>query len=105
MAFLVLEPAVPDLRVPRWNPCGAMSFSGDRCGATPASQYLRTCGTASHNEEIWLCPIHAAIVACGGACCRACSVNGGVIAVRIYRIDPEPLRVSEFRRGIIRAAR
>lgn len=103
MALLTLELAVPDLKVPRWNPCGALSGLNITCGATPSSQYIRMCGVAEHTVEIWLCPIHAAIVACGGAICHNCAVNGGVVPVRVYRVNYTPLRIGPRARGIIHA--
>lgn len=103
MALLTLELAVPDLKVPRWNPCGALSGLNIKCGATPSAQYVRTCGVPDHSKEVWLCPIHAAIVACGGAVCQACAQNGGIVAARIYRVNFIPLRFSGFRGGVIRA--
>jgi len=86
-----LSPAIPDLRVPRADPCGAWKGDGNICGATPASLYRRTCGVPSHVRDIWLCGIHAAIVACGGATCHDCAVRGGASQARIIRLS-EPLR-------------
>lgn len=102
MAILTLELAVPDLRVPRWNPCGALSGLKITCGATPSSQYIKMCGVASHTKEIWLCPIHAAIVACGGAICQDCAVNGGTVLVRVFRVNYTPLRIPLDAKGVIR---
>ena len=92
MALLRIGLAVPDLGVPRGDPCGAISGLNIVCGATPSGLYVRACGVESHSEDIWLCPIHAAIVACGGGICRKCASNGGAIPVKIYRLS-YPLRI------------
>ena len=90
-----ISPLVPDLRVARANPCGALNGKDETvCGATPASLYERSCGIPSHAREIWLCGIHAAIVACGGATCHDCARRGGVSKARIRRIDWTPLRLA-----------
>jgi hypothetical protein len=102
MALLSIGLAVPDLEVPRGDPCGAISGLNIVCGATPSALYIRSCCvTESHDHEIWLCPIHAAIVACGGGICKMCALNGGVIPVRIYRLS-SPLRI-HGNGGVIRA--
>jgi hypothetical protein len=83
---------VPSLEVPRAEPCEAYVGQEVICGATPASLFRKTCGVESHSRNIWLCPIHAAVVACGGATCHDCAIRGGVAPiVRMYLIS-EPLR-------------
>jgi hypothetical protein len=101
MPVLSVGIALPDLNVPRGDPCGALSGLNTVCGATPCGRYIRSCGVESHSDEIWLCPIHAAIVACGGGICRKCALNGGVIPVKIYRLS-SPLRI-HGNGGVIRA--
>jgi hypothetical protein len=85
-----LSPAIPDLKVPRWEPCSARVDVIMLCGATPSAQYHRECGVVAHAADIWLCPIHAAIVATGGGICKLCADNGGVVMVSIARMT-EPL--------------
>ena len=89
---LPLSPAIPDLGIPRVELCSAMN-GRMICGATPTSIYHRTCGTFSHGSDIWLCPVHAAIVASGGAVCKECVRRGGVVPARIYRIIMIPVRL------------
>lgn len=88
-----VSPLIPDLKVPRANPCGALNMDEDICGATPTSLYRRVCSTPSHAREIWLCGVHAAIVACGGATCHDCAIRGGASQARIIRLDINPLRL------------
>ena len=89
--------AVPDLGVPRAYPCnaftGADASAETICGATPTSLYHRTCGVDSHGRDIWLCPIHAAIVASGGASCHDCAIRGGISVARVYRVVMIPVRL------------
>lgn len=93
-AAIPLGLAVPDLHVPRGWPCTAIvGPSAASCGATPASLYHRTCGTPSHGADIWLCPVHAAIVAAGAAMCRECEIRGAVVQARVYRIITIPVRL------------
>ena len=93
-AKLPLGFAVPDLHVPRARPCTAIvGPSAGTCGATPASQYRRSCPVASHGKDIWLCPVHAAFVASGSCMCRDCEIRGGVSQARIYRIVMLPVRL------------
>jgi hypothetical protein len=91
MAVHLLSPYIPTLNVPRAYPCGALTSPEVECGATPASLYLRACGTVGHEEQIWLCIIHATMAACGGAICKACARRGGVSPVILSRLS-EPLR-------------
>jgi hypothetical protein len=93
MADISLGLYVPDLNVPRAEPCSALTGLTTMCGATPASLYHRTCGVASHGADIWLCPVHATLVAVGAAMCRMCADRGGVNAARVYRINMIPLRL------------
>ena len=45
------------------NPDGVFLITPeDSCGCTPSSLYRRECGIISHTREIWLCPVHAALV-------------------------------------------
>lgn len=90
---LELTPAVFDLQVPRAMPCSAVIGPQSICGATPTSQYRRICVVVSHCDELWLCPVHAAIVAAGGAICRQCAINGGVVPVKIVRVINIPVRL------------
>jgi hypothetical protein len=90
---LVLSPAIFDLRIPRMNPCCAKVSATAECGATPASLYQVYCLIPSHTRETWLCPVHAAISACGGAQCRMCADNGGLGLIRLHRISG-PVRVT-----------
>jgi len=86
--------AVPDLRLPRVEPCTAVvALSGAICGATPTSLYHRTCPVPSHGKDINLCPVHAALVASGFCMCRDCEIRGGVSQARIYRIVMLPVRL------------
>jgi len=93
MVNLDLRLAVADLQIPRANPCSALITATTMCGATPASLYHRTCGVVSHGADIWLCPVHAAIVAAGAAMCRECAKRGGVAQARVYRIVMIPVRL------------
>jgi hypothetical protein len=91
MPAYLLNPYIPDLRVPRSYPCGALTAPETECGATPASLYRRGCGVLSHTREVWLCPVHASMAACGGAICRDCALRGGISPVFLIRLT-EPLR-------------
>jgi hypothetical protein len=103
MAILQVGLAVPDLQEPRGIPCSAVTGLNITCGATPSSRYVRACGIESHQDDINLCPIHAAIAACGGALCRLCVIRGGIVAVRVFRISYAPLRIGPgVKGGIIR---
>jgi hypothetical protein len=93
MAALELGLAVADLKIPRMEPCSALVAPRTECGATPASLYHRTCGVDSHGADIWLCPIHAALVAAGAAICRPCAERGGVAQACVYRIIMVPVRL------------
>ena len=86
LAVAGLELAIADLGIPRAEPCSALTGAVSMCGATPSSLYHRTCGVVSHGSDIWLCPVHAAIVATGAASCRDCLQRGGIVQARIYRI-------------------
>jgi hypothetical protein len=92
MAIIPIEPAIPDLHIPRWQPCSAKNGLNLICGATPASQYRKSCGVAAHEAYVWLCPVHATICATGGGMCKECADNGGVVAVQLVRLD-EPIRM------------
>lgn|SRR5215469_16771867 len=93
-AKLALGFAVPDLRLPRAEPCTAVvDAHGRQCGATPTAQYHRSCPVASHGKDIWLCPVHAALVAAGACNCRDCEIRGGISQARIYRIVMLPVRL------------
>jgi hypothetical protein len=87
MHIISVEPAIPDLHISRMEPCSAINSMQNVCGATPTSQYRKGCGVAAHETYVWLCPIHASICACGGGMCRDCYVNGGVVPVKLIRID------------------
>jgi hypothetical protein len=93
MSILTLGLQVPDLHILRSYPCSAMTAPGTECGATPASKYLRQCGTVSHSRLIWLCPVHAALAISGGAICKMCAERLGVVRVTLTRIS-EPLRIA-----------
>jgi hypothetical protein len=93
MAALSLGIAVADLGIPRAYPCTAITGLATTCGATPTSLYHRTCGVASHGTDIWLCPVHAALVAAGAAICRECAKRGGIAQARVYRIVTIPVRL------------
>jgi hypothetical protein len=82
-----------DLGIARMEPCGAVTGPAIACGATPASLYRKACGVPSHDAEVWLCPVHAAITATGGGACRDCAERGGVSAVSIRRLVLAPVRV------------
>jgi hypothetical protein len=92
MSILPVGPVIPDLHVPRMEPCSARISPILECGATPASLYSRYCTVPSHERKIWLCPIHAAIVATGGSICRECADAGGISPVLIVRITG-PIRM------------
>jgi hypothetical protein len=87
MPSLILSPAIFDLRIPRMNPCSAKVSPVVECGATPSSLYRVYCLVPSHEREVWLCPVHAAISACGGSICRVCADNGGIGIARLYRVS------------------
>lgn len=93
MAVIPLSLYVPDLKVPRGDPCSALVAVDTTCGATPASKYLRQCGTVSHSRLIWLCPVHAALAVSGGAICKMCALRLGVTPVTLHRLT-EPLRIA-----------
>jgi len=93
MAVLDLGLAIADLGIPRAEPCSALTTATAMCGATPTSLYHRTCGVASHGKDIWLCPVHAGLVAAGAAMCRECAGRGGIVAARVYRIVMIPVRL------------
>jgi hypothetical protein len=88
--------AVADLGIPRAYPCSAYVTAGSICGATPTSMYHRTCGVDSHGKDIWLCPVHAALVASGAASCHDCAIRGGVRQARVYRIVMIPVRLPKL---------
>ena len=90
---LRVGPAIPDLAIPRGNPCAAWTGPEATCGATPASLYHRTCGVISHGADIWLCPVHAGLAGSGMATCRLCAERGGRVRARIIRIATEPVRL------------
>jgi len=92
MATLELGLAVADLKIPRMEPCSALVAPRTECGATPASLYLRYCTVPSHERKIWLCPIHASVVAANGSICRECAAAGGVSPVMLFRLS-EPVRI------------
>lgn len=92
MPSLDIGLAVPDLRIPRWGPCSALVAPSISCGATPASRYARYCTVPSHVREIRLCPVHAALVASGGATCHECAQRGGISPVLIIRLS-DPVRI------------
>lgn len=93
MGIISLGLAVPDLQIPRGYPCGAIvNEHHEECGATPASLYLRVCGVVGHERRIWLCPVHAALAAGGGAICQECAKAGGVVPVVLFRLS-EPVRI------------
>src|SRR6516162_1567619 len=96
MSVIRLGLAIPDLRLPRVYPCSAITGLRTTCGATPTSLYHRTCGVASHGADIWLCPVHAAVVASGGGICRECAVRGGVAPAHVYRIQMIPVRLPKI---------
>jgi hypothetical protein len=91
MAIFTISPAIPDLRVYRAYPCGAIVDVDVECGATPASMYQRACGVVGHDRNIWLCPVHATLAICGGAICQECAKAGGVMPVILTRLS-EPMR-------------
>jgi hypothetical protein len=82
---------VADLGLARVWPCSAVVGPQRMCGATPASLYRRECGVTSHTDAIWLCPVHAAMAACGMTICRECAGRNGIRTVRLVRLS-EPLR-------------
>ena len=86
--------AIPDMRLPRMQPCSALIFpaKGIECAATPASKYRRFCSVATHKRIIWLCPVHAAMVVSGGTICRECAEHGGVEVVSLIRLS-DPIRL------------
>ena len=84
--------AIPDLRIPRMTPCTARTGPKEECGATPVSLYRRYCVVPSHERKIWICPVHANLVAAGLSMCRECADRGGVSPVLIQRLS-EPIRL------------
>jgi hypothetical protein len=97
MAVLDIGLIIPDLHVPRWQPCSAVDGyrSGKpKCGATPTELYHKSCKVPSHGMDVYLCPIHATLTACGGGICFLCAERGGLSRIRIYRINSEPLRLT-----------
>jgi hypothetical protein len=93
MPTLDIRLAIPDLNVPRMQPCSAVVAPRIECGATPASLYRRYCTVPSHERIIWLCAVHASVVVCNASVCRECADVGGVSPVLIVRLS-EPLRIS-----------
>jgi hypothetical protein len=91
MTIHLLSPVIPDLGIPRGNPCSALTSPGTECGATPVSLYMRSCKTLSHTRKIWLCPVHAALAVSGGAICKECAERLGVSLVTLMRLT-EPVR-------------
>jgi len=97
MPGLVYEISISlaDLRVPRMRPCSAeTNMLGLLCGATPTSLYRRTCDVPSHDEKVWLCPVHAMIVICGAAICKHCAERGGVTGITTIERLSMPVRIS-----------
>jgi hypothetical protein len=92
MATLHLGLAIADLKLPRMEPCSAVVAPRIECGATPASLYRRYCTVPSHERKIWLCPVHASVVASNGSICRDCAERGGVSPVMLIRLT-EPVRI------------
>ena len=96
MAKLEISVAIANLRIARMHPCAAVvDATGTLCGATPASLYRRTCGVASHDDNTWLCPVHAGMVATGMAICRRCADRGGVTGIATIERLTEPIRISQ----------
>jgi hypothetical protein len=91
MAILTLGLHIPDMKVIRADPCGAITAPELKCGATPASLYLRICGVPGHERRIWLCITHVLVASCGAAICQECASRGGVSPVSLFRLS-EPLR-------------
>ena len=108
MAILDIGLAIANLGIARMWPCSAISGIPGKvvCGATPSSKYLRWCGVESHTKIIWLCPVHAALVASGGSVCRECLQRGGITVIaKITRLS-EPVRIplwdlSSLSRGLL----
>jgi hypothetical protein len=92
VATLQLGLAIHDLKIPRMQPCSAVVAPRVECGATPASLYKRYCTVPSHESDIWLCPVHASVVAANGSMCRVCAERGGVSPVMLIRLT-EPIRM------------
>jgi hypothetical protein len=84
-----LEFAAPDLKVPRMHPCeaGGTGPGAQRCGATPASLWHRSCGTPGHDRDVWLCGSHAALVTRGNGACRECLDRGVTVAAVLSPAD------------------
>jgi hypothetical protein len=97
MATIDIGLAIPDLKIFATYPCSAVvappahGFAIE-CGATPASMYRRYCTTPSHERVIWLCPVHASVVAANASICRECAEMGGVSPVMLFRLT-EPVRI------------
>lgn len=93
MAIIDLGLVIPDLKIFATYPCSAVvAPRGVECGATPASLYKRYCTVPSHERIIWLCPVHASVVAANASICRECAAMGGVSPVMLFRLS-EPVRI------------
>lgn len=92
MAVHQIGLAVPNLGLPRIEPCSAIVAPETRCGGNPTSLYQRVCGVIGHDRNVWLCPVHAALAACGMAICSECAARGGSTPVILLRLT-EPIRI------------
>jgi hypothetical protein len=78
----------PDLKLPRFHPCQARGLGvSELCGATPASRWRRSCGTPSHEREVWMCGTHANMTARGMTCCAECRDRGVDAVVTISPVE------------------
>lgn len=94
-----LHIAVPNLLVPRMNPCSGLIGKDVTCQATPASLYRRYCREETHTEDVWLCPIHATMAFTQMAVCKRCAARGGASYVKLIRLT-EPIRGINPRWGV-----
>jgi hypothetical protein len=92
VAVIPVGLVIPDLKIPRWEPCTALTGPGTTCGGTPSALYRRYCVVPSHERKVWLCPVHVSLAVSGGATCRECAARGGTSRVLLQRIT-EPIRM------------
>jgi hypothetical protein len=83
-----IAPWIPDLKVPRMHPCQATGIGpgATGCGATPASAWLRWCFNG-HTRDVWLCGVHAKMIAAGMSACADCASRGVASAAWIKPVD------------------
>jgi hypothetical protein len=75
--ILTVEPAAPDLHVPRGWPCQAKTGTDlHLCGATPAATFRRIC-RHEHIRDVDMCATHQAAASLTGTCDRCATDLSG----------------------------